>query len=77
MWNKMGIRAVRIKLYESVRFRLHARSPRMIPGSKGGKKRKMVESREAARDDMVAKARDQTRMIITRVVNTSLDVILF
>lgn len=49
----------------------------MIPGSKGGKKRKMVESREAARDDMVAKARDQTRMIITRVVNTSLDVILF
>lgn len=49
----------------------------MIPGSKGGKKRKMVKSREAARDDMVAKARDQTRMIITRVVNTSLDVILF
>ena len=29
------------------------------------------------RDDMVAKARDQTRMIITGVVNTSLEVILF
>lgn len=29
------------------------------------------------RDDMVAKARDQTRMIIAGVVNTSLKVILF
>lgn len=36
-----------------------------------------MESGGAARDDMVAKARDQTGMIITRVVNTSLDVILF
>lgn len=36
-----------------------------------------MESGGAVRDDMVAKARDQTGMIITRVVNTSLDVILF
>lgn len=46
MWNKMGIRAVRIKLYESVRFRLHARSPRMIKG--GEEEEDGGESRSSA-----------------------------
>lgn len=63
--------SARIKLLNFV----YARSthfPRIIV--KEG--RRGEESRDA-RDDMVAKNRDQTRMIIIRVVNTSLEVILF
>ena len=75
-----GARCESNKIVKSVRFRL----PRAFSTHKSveikekrGGGRGRVESGGAVRDDMVAKARDQTGMIITRVVNTSLDVILF
>lgn len=61
--------------------RLHAHThthldfPRIIVDQEG-REEERVKSRDT-RDDTMTKARDQTRMIITRVVNTSLEVILF
>lgn len=72
-----GARCESNKIVKSVRFRL----PRAFSTHKSveikEKRERKRKSGGAARDDMVAKARDQTGMIITRVVNTSLDVILF
>ena len=75
----MGQDANRIKSSSLFDFVCHARFPRINPwkSKRRGGGRGRVESGGAVRDDMVAKARDQTGMIITRVVNTSLDVILF
>ena len=53
------------------------RSSRTSVDRETKRERERERERERDRDDMVAKARDQTRMIITGVVNTSLEVILF